>query len=65
MPATPLVFAILDEPLETYHCSMCGENPATLKAKGMHEGPCCLQCAFSLLADLAQASVERGIRQTG
>lgn len=65
MPATPIAFAILDGPPGAYHCSICTNNPATLRSTGEHEGPCCLQCAFSMLADLAQTSVEEGIRKGG
>jgi len=65
MSVTPLAFAILDSNPGTHNCSICTKNPATLQATGMHEGPCCLQCAFSLLADLAHSSVDSSIRKTG
>ncbi len=34
-------------------CSICGENPATLKCSGTHDGDYCLPCACDALANLA------------
>jgi hypothetical protein len=65
MPDTTLTFAILDSNPDIRNCSICANNPATLKATGRHNGPCCLQCAFSMLADLAHASVDQGNRRIG
>src|SRR5512146_1304315 len=65
MPESPLAFEILESSPGGYQCSICGNNPATLKCTGMHNGPCCLQCAFSMLADVAQKSVDRRIKKTG
>lgn len=65
MPETPLSFAILDGTAGMHNCSICGINPATLGATGTHEGPCCLQCAFSLLADLAHSSIDDSIKRMG
>lgn len=47
------------------NCSMCGANPATLKAAGAREGDCCLPCACNILATLAQWTVENRIKQSG
>ena len=58
MPKSPVTFEVIESHLGMYHCSICGINPATLKCSGMQEGPCCLQCAFSMLADLAQWTVD-------
>jgi hypothetical protein len=57
MPESLVLFQVLDAP-GTYHCSICGKNPATLKCTGQENGPCCLQCAFSMLAELAQKTVD-------
>lgn len=65
MPKFPLLFELLDNNPGTYHCSICGKNPATLRSSGPHDGPCCLQCAFSMLAELAESSVDHGIKRAG
>ena len=59
MPKSSVMFDLIEENPGTYDCHFCGHNPATLKCTGAHEGPCCLQCAFSMLADLAQRTVDR------
>lgn len=64
MSESPVMFEVIDNNPGTYHCSICGANPATLKCTGAHDGPCCLQCAFSMLADLAQRTVDR-IKRAG
>lgn len=46
-------------------CSICGENPATLKSSGTHEGDCCLPCACNTLSNLAQWTVDNRIKQSG
>jgi hypothetical protein len=47
------------------NCSVCGANPATLKAAGAHEGDCCLPCASNILATLAQWTVVNRFKQSG
>jgi hypothetical protein len=59
MPKSSVMFDLIEESPGTYDCQFCGNNPATLKCTGAHEGPCCLQCAFSMLVDLAQRTVDR------
>ncbi len=58
MPKSPVTFEVIESHPGMYRCSICGKNPATLKCSGMREGQCCLQCAFSMLADLAQWTVD-------
>ena len=58
MPNSSVLFEVIEGSPGMYHCSICGKNPATLKCSGLENGPCCLQCAFSLLADLAEWTVD-------
>jgi hypothetical protein len=58
MPKAPVTFEVIESHPRMYHCSICGKNPATLKCSGRENGPCCLQCAFSLLAELAEWTVD-------
>jgi len=53
-----VTFDTIDVP-GMYHCAICGKNAATLKCTGKQNCPCCLQCAFSMLVDLAQRTVDR------
>lgn len=46
-------------------CTICGRNPATLKATGTHEGDCCLPCACNILGTLAQWTVDNRFKQSG
>jgi len=64
MAETQLSFALLVGAPGAIHCAICKNNPATLRSTGTHDGPCCLQCAFSMLADLAHSSVDHSIRKT-
>jgi hypothetical protein len=64
MPETAVAFAILEGAPGAINCAICKNNPATLRSTGTHDGPCCLQCAFSMLADLAHSSVDDSIRKT-
>lgn len=57
MPKSPVTFEVIESQPGMYHCSICGHNPATLKCSGLREGPYCLQCAFSMLAELAACTV--------
>ena len=59
------MFAVIEDGPGTYQCSICGLNAATLKCTGAHDGPCCLQCGFNMIADLAQRTVDRGIKTAG
>ncbi len=65
MPKSPVTFEVIESQPGMYHCSICGQNPATLKCSGMREGPCCLQCAFSMIADLAQWTVDNSTKRAG
>lgn len=65
MPRSSVTFDLIEENPGTYDCHFCGHNPATLKCTGAHDGPTCLQCAFSMLADLAQQTVDRRIKKAG
>ena len=58
MPKAPVTFEVIESPPGMYHCSICGHNPATLRCTGAPKGPCFLQCAFSLLANLAEWTVD-------
>jgi hypothetical protein len=58
MPKSSVLFDVIEDGPGMYHCYFCGQNPATLKCTGAHDGPCCLQCAFSILANLAQRTVD-------
>jgi len=60
MPKSPVTFEVIESP-GMYQCSIYGHNPVTLKCSGVPEG---LQCAFSLLANLALSSLDRSIRRT-
>jgi hypothetical protein len=65
MPKFPVTFEAIESRPGIYHCSFCEHNPATLKCSGMREGPCCLQCAFNMIADLAQWTVDNSTRRAG
>lgn len=58
MPRSSVMFDVMEDNPGMHHCSVCGKNPATLKCTGAHDGLCCLQCAFSMLVDLAQRTVD-------
>jgi hypothetical protein len=58
MPKSLVMFDVIEDGPGMYHCYFCGQNPATLKCAGAHDGPCCLQCAFSILANLAERTVD-------
>ena len=62
MPQSSVLFDAIEDGPGIYHCLICGLNPATLQCAGAHGGPCCLQCAFSMLADLAQRTVDNAKR---
>lgn len=47
------------------NCSICGKNPATLKATGAKEDDYCPPCACNALATLAQWTVDHRINKTG
>lgn len=64
MPKRSVLFEAIEGGPGMYHCSICSKNPATLKCTGKGNGPCCLQCAFSMLADLAEWTVEN-IKKAG
>ena len=63
MPKSVMFETVEGSPIA--NCSICGANPATLKATGTHEGECCLPCACNTLANLAQWTVDNRIRKTG
>lgn len=58
MPRQSITFEAIENRAGLYHCCICGKNQATLKCSGIAGGPCCLQCAFSMLARLAEQTAE-------
>ncbi len=65
MPGSSLMFEPIEGGPGIYHCCICGANPATLECKGTHNGPCCLQCAFSMLAELAEHTLNNNVKRAG
>jgi len=63
-PKLLVTFEAIEDSPEISHCCVCGMNPGTLKCSGARNGPCCLQCAFSMLSELAQWTVEH-IKRAG
>lgn len=53
-----VTFESIEDGAGLYHCCMCGKNQATLKCSGMAGGPVCLQCAFIMLARMAEQTVD-------
>jgi hypothetical protein len=64
MPKLLVTFEAIEAGPEISHCCVCGVNPGTLKYSGARNGLCCLQCAFSMLSELAQRTVEH-IKRAG
>ena len=65
MPKSSVMFEAIEGGPGMYHCCVCGANPATLECRGTYNGPSCLQCAFSMLADLAQWTVDNSTKRAG
>lgn len=57
MPKRSVTFEAIEGEAGLYDCCMCQRNPATLRCSGIGGGPCCLQCAFGMLANLAAETV--------
>ena len=57
MPRYSVTFEEIQDEAGLYDCCICGKNLATLRCSGIGGGPVCLQCAFSMLAQLAEETV--------
>lgn len=65
MPERLVTFGGIERTPGIYGCCICGQNPATLKLWGSQADECCLQCAFTMIADLAERSVDNRLKRTG
>lgn len=59
MPRYYVTFEAIEGGAGVYDCCICCKNPATLRCSSISGGPCCLQCAFSILLRLAEETVDR------
>lgn len=59
MPRYSVTFEAIQQEAGLYDCCICHKNPATLNCSGIRGGPVCLQCAFSMLARLAEETVDQ------
>lgn len=58
MPGYYVTLEAIEGEAGLYDCCICCKNQATLRCSGISGGPCCLQCAFSILAHLAEETVD-------
>ncbi len=59
MPRYYVTFEAIEGEAGLYDCCICCKNPAALRCSCISGGTCCLQCAFSILAHLAEETVDR------
>ncbi len=59
MPRYSATFEAIQSEAGVHDCCICHKTPAMLKCSGLRGGLVCLQCAFSMLAHLAEDSVDQ------
>lgn len=59
MPRYSVTFEALESEARLHDCCICRKNRATLRCSGIRGGPVCLQCGFSMLAHLAEETVDQ------